>query len=352
LPRTKICANGRREVVTWHTPQRIGCTIGAPMNSFPDNSAIDDLLHQLSKSFLLDEPIAGHRLGDLLAETIREADRRPLPDLGEAGDRRTVRRDVDEPLTFLYRPHLFPGMEEALRLGHAVQYHLLPRGLPADTPVDVAAVLESYCHLSGDLFGWRGESDRELTLWLLDVSGHGVRSGFASVVMKMLLAEMDPGLPLTEMPRLLENRFEAARNPDDPALLYATGAFLRIAEDGALNFVSAGHQPLLLCRADGSVERLEATGMPVALISGGSWEEKSTRLAEGDSLLLFSDGLVELRNDAGEEFGEERVTEVLRRGGPAPEIVQNLLRAFEQFHDLDRLDDDLSLIVLQRRAPR
>jgi sigma-B regulation protein RsbU (phosphoserine phosphatase) len=323
-----------------------------PMNSYPDNSTVDELLRLLSESFLLDERIAGNRLGDLLAETIRDAGGRPLPDLGQAGDRRTVRRDVEEPLTFLYRPHLFPDMDEALRLGHAVQYHLLPRGLPPDTPVDAAAVLESYCHLSGDLFGWRGEGDGKLTLWLIDVSGHGVRSGFAAVVMKLLLAEMDPGLPLTEIPRQLENRFQAARNPDDSIFLYATGAFLRIAEDGGIDYVSAGHQPLLLGRENGSVESLDATGIPVALLPGGLWEGGETRLASGDTLLLFSDGLVELRNDVGEEFGVDRVADVLRRGGPAQEISDNLLQAIEGFHDLERLDDDLSLIVLQRRTPR
>jgi len=323
-----------------------------PMTSYPDDSTVDDLLRLLSEVFLLDERIAGNRLGDLLAETIREAGRRPLPDLGQAGDRRTVRRDVEEPLTFVYRPHLFPGMDEALRLGHAVQYHLLPRGLPSDTPVDAAAVLESYCHLSGDLFGWRGESTGKLTLWLVDVSGHGVRAGFAAVIMKLLLAEMDPWLPLTEIPRQLENRFQAVRNPDDSVFLYATGAFLRIAEDGGIDYVSAGHQPLLLCREDGSAESLDATGMPVALIAGNPWEAGATRLAKGDTLLLYSDGLVELRNHVGEEFGGDRVVDVLRRGGPAPEIADNLLRAVEDFHDLERLDDDLSMIVLQRRTSR
>jgi sigma-B regulation protein RsbU (phosphoserine phosphatase) len=319
------------------------------MTSYPEDSTVDALLHQLSESFLLDEPIAGNRLGDLLADTIRDAGRRPLPDLGQAGERRTVRRDVKEPLTFLYRPHLFPGMEEALRLGHAVQYHLLPRGLPPDTPVDAAAALESYCHLSGDLFGWRGEGNGKLTLWLLDVSGHGVRAGFAAVVMKLLLAEMEPGLPLTEIPRQLENRFEAIRNSEDAVFLYATGAFLRIADDGGIDYVSAGHQPLLLCRKDGSVESLDATGMPIALIAGNPWERGETRLATDDTLLLFSDGLVELRNDVGEEFGQERVADVLRGGGSAPEIADNLLHTIEDFHDLERLDDDLSLIVLQRR---
>jgi sigma-B regulation protein RsbU (phosphoserine phosphatase) len=323
--------------------------MAVPMTSYPDDSTVNDLLRQLSKSFLLDEPIAGNRLDELLAETIRDAGRRPLPNLGQAGDRRAVRRDVEEPLTFVYRPHLFPGMDEALRLGHAVQYHLLPRELPPDTPVDAAAALESYCHLSGDLFGWRGDSDEKLTLWLIDVSGHGVRAGFAAVVMKLLLAEMDPGLPLTEIPRQLENRFQAVRNPDDSEFLYATGAFLRIANDGGTDYVSAGHQPLLLCREDGSVESLDATGMPIALIAGNPWEGEATRLAEGDTLLLYSDGLVELSNDVGEEFGGDRVADVLRRGGQAPEIADNLLRAIEDFHDLERLDDDLSLIVLQRR---
>jgi len=327
-------------------------TMAEPMTSYPEDSTVEDLLHLLSESFLLDERIAGNRLGDLLAETIRDAGRRPLPDLGQVGDRYTVRRDVDEPLTFLYRPHLFPDMDEALRLGHAVQYHLLPRELPPDTPVDAGAVLESYCHLSGDLFGWRGESNGKLTLWLIDVSGHGVRAGFAAVVMKLLLAEMDPGLPLTEIPRQLENRFQAARNPDDSTFLYATGAFLRIADDGGIDYVSAGHQPLLLCREDGTVESLDATGMPIALIPGERWEGGETRLAKGDTLLLFSDGLVELRNDVEEEFGVDRVSDVLRRGGPASEIGENLLRAIEDFHDLERLDDDLSLIVLQRRIPR
>jgi sigma-B regulation protein RsbU (phosphoserine phosphatase) len=323
-----------------------------PMTSYPDDSTVDDLLHLLSESFLLDKWIAGNRLVDLLADTIRDAGRRPLPDLGQAGDRRTVRRDVEEPLTFVYRPHLFPGMDEALRLGHAVQYHLLPRGLPSDTPVDAAAVLESYCHLSGDLFGWHGESDGKLTLWLVDVSGHGVRAGFAAVIMKLLLAEMDPLLPLTEIPRQLENRFQAVRNPDDSMFLYATGAFLRIAEDGVVDYVSAGHQPLLLCREDGSAESLDATGMPVALIAGNPWEAGATHLAKGDTLLLYSDGLVDLCNDVGEEFGGDRVVDVLRRGGPAPEIADNLLRAVEDFRDLERLDDDLSMIVLQRRTPR
>jgi serine phosphatase RsbU (regulator of sigma subunit) len=99
------------------------------------------------------------------------------------------------------------------------------------------------------------------------------------------------------------------------------------------------------------VESFDATGTPMALIPGETWEGAATHLAEGDTLLLYSDGLIELRNDAGEEFGEDRVADVLRRAGPAPEIAENLLRMIEDFHDLERLDDDLSLIVLQRRNP-
>ncbi len=317
------------------------------MSSRPPDAAVDELLEQLSRSFRLDQRIEGGRLGDILAATIEEARVRPLPDLGEAGDRRAVRRRVEEPLTFLYRPHLFPGMDEALRLGHLVQYHLLPRELPPHASIEAAAVLESYCHLSGDMFGWQGSADGELTLWLLDVSGHGVRAGFAAVVMKLLLAEIEPGLPLIELPQRLEERFQAVRNPEDPLFLYATGVFLRIARDGRLQYVSAGHQPFFLGRVDGTVEAFEPTGMPIALIIGNPWQQGTARLREGDSLLVFSDGLVELRNETDDQFGEHRVADLLRHGGSPAAVAEALLRAAEEFHDLDRLDDDLSIVVLR-----
>jgi sigma-B regulation protein RsbU (phosphoserine phosphatase) len=241
-------------------------------------------------------------------------------------------------------------MDEALRLGHAVQYNLLPRELPPGSPVEAAAVLESYCHLSGDMFGWDGSRDDEFTVWLLDVSGHGVRAGFAAVVMNLLLAEIDLGLPLAELPSRLEDRFQAVRNPDDSLFLYATGVFVRIAGEGHTGYVSAGHQPLFLCRNDGPVQTFESTGMPIALITGNPWQLGEMRLSGGDTLLVYSDGLVEQRNDAGEFFGERCVIDVLRRGGPPAAIADNLVQAAEDHHDLDRLDDDLGFIVLRYRG--
>ena len=120
-----------------------------------------------------------------------------------------------------------------------------------------------------------------------------------------------------------------------------------VEEDEGVHFIT-----MELVEGKTLSELIPRKGMPIALIPGERWEGGETRLAKGDTLLLYSDGLVELRNDVGEEFGENRVADVLRRGGPAPEICDNLLRAIEDFHELERLDDDLSLIVLQRRTPR
>jgi len=210
-------------------------------------------------------------------------------------------------------------------------------------------MLESYCHLSGDLFGWQSAGDGSLTVWLLDVSGHGVRAGFAAVVIKLILADTDPRLSLVSLAKEVEERFLELRNPADPGCLYATGAFLRIDDRTAVEYLSAGHPPLLLRRRSGSVERLAATMVPLALFPETDAASSTFDLEDGDTLLVCSDGLFELRNADDQIFDVDRVVDVVvDAGGDPSNVMSRLSRAVEKFHDLSRLDDDLSVLVLRR----
>jgi sigma-B regulation protein RsbU (phosphoserine phosphatase) len=308
------------------------------------------LLKQLGGSFRLDYPVGGRSLADRFEETIERAARSHGVEFGTSGDKAEVRCVTEEALRFSYRPHLFPGMDPSLKLGHLVQYDLLPRELPSGCPVEVAAMLESYCHLSGDLFGWHPTTDGGLTLWLLDVSGHGLRAGFAAVVFKLILADTDPRLGPAAMAKRVEKRFNEARNPDDPGCLYATGIVLTVHRDGTVPFVSAGHPPMLVRRASGRVDQIGATTLPLGLFPEIDCDDAELRLDPDDTVLVCTDGLFELRNPAEELFGVERTADLLSRtdGGPAP-VIDALTDSVGSFHDLDRLDDDLCLVAFRLR---
>ena len=310
---------------------------------------VDRLLERLAQSFRLGTRIAGRTLPEIIAAAVHSADDTATPDWGGDTSAPALEKICTGPLTFFYRPHLFPGMDEDLRLGHLIQYRLLPRRLPPQAPVEAAALLESYCHLSGDVFGWRAEPDGSLTAWLLDVSGHGLRAGFAALVLTMLLEDSPAGRQLDELVSGLEERFLAAREPGDRACLYATGVLLRVDPGGGCSTVCAGHPPPLVRRAAGPVEELEGASLPIALVPGQRPQVSRTRLGSGDLVLIFSDGLVEAADAHGRHFGARRAATVLAEGSDRPaEVAERLYAEVAAHHDLSRLDDDLSFLVLRR----
>ncbi len=311
------------------------------------------VFEHLAESFRLDHEIGDRTLRSLLEETVRELDAADMPTWGRTdGSAADLVRVAEGPLTFAYRPHLFPDMSADLRLGHEVQFHLLPRALPSNAPVEIAAVLESYCHLSGDLFGWREEPDGRFSVWVVDVSGHGVRAGFAAVVLKLLIARSDPGLPPDRLVRWIEDRFLAVRNPHDGRCLYATGLFLTVDADGHMEYASAGHPPFLVRATDGSVSTHGATGPPVALIPGSPSTCRELRLASDDLALMYTDGLVEAHGRERDALGIDGLTTFLAaRTGRPSEVAAALLGHVGTSVDLERLDDDVSFLVIGRRSP-
>ncbi len=319
------------------------------MNAIDSESTIQSLLCNLGETFNLDRSFGDRSLGDHLEEIIREAAATEIIEFGTPGSATELRRDSEGAMNFFYRPHLFPEMDPALHLGHMVQYNLLPREMPANSPVEAVAMLESYCHLSGDLFGWRCNED-ELTMWVLDVSGHGVRAGFAAVVFKLILADTDPHLSLTALAKEVESRFIDTRHPEDPGLIYATGVLLRIHPTGAVDYLSAGHPPVMVRRSSGSVDTFEATGVPIALIPEIENASSSFQLDPGDAVVICTDGLLELENDDGQPFGlDHTVASIESSDGSPCGIYSTLTRAIAEFHELDRLDDDLSFVAMRMR---
>ena len=318
--------------------------------SAPSEQVVSELMTELRQAFDLATPLGNESLGDAVERRIRSLKLHGTPAWGSEGSMTQVAKEESGALDFYYRPHLFPDMEPALRLGHGLQFDLLPRHLPVESPLQIAAVLESYCHLSGDLLGWRLEGD-ELFLWIADVSGHGVRAGLAAATLYFLINSIGEGLPPAEFAQRVNEQMLAARNPEDPKALFVTAVWIRAGADGRVTYGSSGHNPMLLRRSMGEIENLGSTGMPLGLLAHQTFAEKRFELDENDVLCLFTDGLVESKNPDEEEFGTDRLAEtlVLESGSPM-HLTRAIYSAVKQHQTTSLLDDDLTYMVIERAA--
>jgi sigma-B regulation protein RsbU (phosphoserine phosphatase) len=117
-----------------------------------------------------------------------------------------------------------------------------------------------------------------------------------------------------------------------------------------VTYVNAGQNPPLLRRADGTVERLHATGVALGMFEGSTYEASHTEVRPGDLLVLYSDGITEAENPAGVPFEESGLEALLaERGGEPPAVLAPaILKAVERHAADSRFTDDLTVLILKR----
>jgi len=310
------------------------------------------LLDDISACFDLDYRVRGVSVAELVRRFDIDLDNVSLDDWGTPGPVDQTERASKGPVDLHYVPHLFPEMDLKLRLAHRLQYHLLPKEIPRDAPVQVSAVLESYCHLSGDLFGWEMTADGELLIWILDMSGHGLETGLASALIHLVIEALCVSC---RMDRLMGELNEALYHLTRPCgrTMYATGFFLALGSDGAARYCSAGHLPALVSGAGGTLRELGSTSRPIGLFPGERFQVEQTRIEPSETLFLYTDGLVELTTHSGELFGLDRLRDFLRRPGRGPrDLTGTLFSHISENHDMTQIDDDVTFVAAKVREGR
>ncbi|MGA7614236.1 MAG: PP2C family protein-serine/threonine phosphatase [Thermoanaerobaculia bacterium] len=184
-------------------------------------------------------------------------------------------------------------------------------------------------------------------LWFAagDFAGHGLQ---AAVPMAMLQEEIecltheDPDALVesivTEVDRALKSFLPSNR--------FATLVLGRATNDGEIEIVNAGHCYPVVLRADGSLEWIPSHGPVVGISPFAEWRCERISLDQGDRLIIYSDGVVEAEDAAGEELGSERLAEFLARA-PRAELIETVLREVKRFTGGVRRDD-ATLFVLAR----
>ena len=245
-------------------------------------------------------------------------------------------------------------LEEEIKLARAIQVGLLPRELPALAGWSLHGGSVPSRGVSGDYYlATLRRDDTELFGMIVDVSGKGMGAALLTASLEALAASpVQNGMAPGEIAPLVSNLLYRRT----PLAKYATAILISVdisgATNGRLGYTNAGHNPALLVRADGSVERLGATGPPIGLLAQARFTQQERNLAPGDLLVLYTDGIVEACDPDDEEFGLERLEAFVaaRRDTPLEEISEGLDQALEEFVRGMPYADDRTLVILRREA--
>ncbi len=244
-------------------------------------------------------------------------------------------------------------MEKDLDLARNIQRSMLPKTLPGPAGWQCAAANLPYQAVGGDLYDlWmvrdEGHGER-LHLAVGDISGKGLPASLMMTQLSAFLRAM-ADRPVADWGRLAERvnrRMNEVRDGNRYTTLFAGS--LNPAT-GELRYVNGGHNPPLLVKAGGEVLRLAPTGPMVGLLPGVSFGQGQANMEPGDVLIIFTDGVVEAENAAGEDLGDGPLAEVVRRlpGAGADELFEALLIAAFQHLGDGKFRDDVTLVVIKR----
>jgi sigma-B regulation protein RsbU (phosphoserine phosphatase) len=241
-------------------------------------------------------------------------------------------------------------IERELELAAAIQREILPRELPRIPGLELAGATLPTRQVGGDYFDLFPLSRGRLGFVVADVSGKGIPAALlVSTVHAAIHLQIDVSDTIVELVSRIDRHLQR---------FSATHKFLTLffgivePEASLLRYVSAGHNPALLARSSGEIERLGATGVPVGIVANGSWHEETARYDAGDLLCVYTDGFTEATNADDEEFGLERLERGLaaRRTLPARDLSDELFREVAEFAQGVPQYDDQTLLIVRRET--
>ncbi len=241
-------------------------------------------------------------------------------------------------------------IEQELRVARLIQQTLLPKGLPELPGYDVAAYYQPAREVGGDFYDFLELEDGRFGLVVGDVTDKGVP---AAIVMATTRTMLRAAAQRLFSPGEVLQRVNDVLVQDIPPNMFVTCLYAILdQESGRLVYANAGHDLPYRRRAgrsEGS-EELRARGMPLGLMPGMGYEEKEIVLEKGESVLFYSDGLVEAHDPSREMFGFPRLQGLVgthRSGGSA--LISFLLSELARFTgDGWEQEDDITLVTLER----
>jgi serine phosphatase RsbU (regulator of sigma subunit)/pSer/pThr/pTyr-binding forkhead associated (FHA) protein len=237
-----------------------------------------------------------------------------------------------------------------LALASEIQLRLHPETPPALPSYDMIGVSFPCHEVGGDYYDFIEKRDGRWVIALGDVSGKGTGAA-------LLMSSVHAAVRAHTRTRLSASEIVSEINQyiydNTPANRYVTLFYSELdPRSHQLTYINGGHNSPLLVRASGEVTRLDIGGFPVGITPFGDYREGWVEIEPGDALVIYSDGVTESLNEAGEEFDEARLIEVVQknRGRTAAGLRDRIDEALAKFVGKASAVDDLTMVILKRKS--
>jgi len=273
-----------------------------------------------------------------------------------AGDERYVVAPISrETEERIHRRHLegtvdtdeWRRLEADMATAREIQADLLPKDLPNEPGLRVAAYAKSSLAVGGDFYDVIPVDRDRVAIVIADASGKGLPAAMMiSQLHGMFRSEIKNGNDIPTTLRHINDHIAAFSSPERFATVFY-GIFDR--STAVLEFANAGHNHPVVMRAGGMSEPLTVGGTILGIFPGADFVTETVVLNAGDLLFLYTDGVTETRNACDEEYGETRLLDLLHdnRDRPADEVIDAVIGDLGTFQATEPLQDDRTCLVLK-----
>ena len=243
--------------------------------------------------------------------------------------------------------------EQELRVAREVQLRLIPSRLPEIKDFDVSAVYRAAQEVGGDYYDFYEIDGRHIGIVIADVAGKGVPGALVMIMTRTILKMISASTLSTAATMASIND---AIGPEMQRGMFVTALYVILdTADKTILVSSAGHNPMALYRAEtGECELVKPRGIALGFARSPRFddltEERRIPLQVGDRIFLYTDGVTEARNRTMDEFGEDRLYDLIQRhnGAPSQELLDTIMHEIDTHRGGEAQYDDISMVTLRR----